>query len=168
MTSQTIDLNVHVGASAANSAPQNAASVSSTTPDPNPSGATSATATVGVGSVANLSLSKSVSPQTANVGDTVTYTLTATNDIAIGEAGGAPARLGTTGGVVTDTLPPGLQFVSSSQQRLHGGGPDGDMSPGSNRTGADRDGDVHGDGDLGRGGNERHESGDDRHRSDTP
>ena len=108
-----IDLGVSVGSAAAGTAPSNTASVSSPTPDPNPSGATSASSTIGVGSVANLALSKSVSPQTANVGDTVTYTLTATNNIPIGESGGSPAGLGTTGGVVTDTLPPGLQFGSS-------------------------------------------------------
>ena len=113
-SSVAIDLNVTVGAAAANTAPPNSASVSSTTFDPNPTGAKSATETVGVGSVVNLSVLKTVAPQTARVGDTVTYTLTATNDIPIGEAGGSPSGLGTTGGVVTDTLPPGLQFVSSS------------------------------------------------------
>jgi uncharacterized repeat protein (TIGR01451 family) len=69
---------------------------------------------VGVGDVANLALTKSVAPQTADLGDTVTYTVSATNDIPVGEGGGAPTGLGTTGGVVTDTLPPGLQFVASS------------------------------------------------------
>ncbi|MBV8950265.1 MAG: DUF11 domain-containing protein, partial [Actinobacteria bacterium] len=110
----TTNLSVQVGAAAANSAPSNTATVSSTTVDPNPSGKTSDTATIGVGDVANLALTKSVAPQTANVGDTVTYTLSATNDIPIGEAGGAPAGLGTTGGVITDTLPAGVQFLSSS------------------------------------------------------
>jgi uncharacterized repeat protein (TIGR01451 family) len=112
--STTISLSVTAAASTSGTAPQNTASVSSSTPDPNPTGATSATSTIGVGNVANLALSKSVSPQTASVGDVVTYTLTGTNNVPIGEAGGGPTGLGTTGGLVTDTLPPGLQFVSSS------------------------------------------------------
>jgi uncharacterized repeat protein (TIGR01451 family) len=110
-----ITLVVTVGSSDANSVVENTATVSSPTPDPNPTGPTSANSTVGVGDVANLALSKSVSPQSANVGDTVTYTLTATNNIPSVEGSKPPASgLGTTGGVVTDTLPPGLEFVSSS------------------------------------------------------
>jgi uncharacterized repeat protein (TIGR01451 family) len=87
----TFQLVVRVDPFAANTAIANTATVSSPTPDPNPTGTQSSTSTVGVGDVANLALSKSVSPQSANVGDTVTYTLTATNTIPIGEAGGAPA-----------------------------------------------------------------------------
>ena len=109
-----ITLVVTVGTSNANSVVENTASVSSPTPDPNPTGPTPASSTVGVGEVANLALSKSVSPQVAGVGDTVTYTLTATNDIPTVEGSNPPSGLGTTGGVVTDTLPPGLEFVSSS------------------------------------------------------
>ena len=109
-----IDLQVSVASAAGGTAPQNTATVSSATLDPNPNGATSATASIGVGQVANLAIAKSVSPQTANVGDTVSYTLTASNDIPTVEgAVPAPSALGTTGGVVTDILPPGLQFVSS-------------------------------------------------------
>jgi uncharacterized repeat protein (TIGR01451 family) len=108
-----IDLHVHVGLAAENSAPQNTATVSSATPDPNPTGAKSATTTVGVGAVANLSIHKFVSPSTAIVGDLVTYTYSVTNNVPIGEAGGAPNGLGTTGAVVTDTLPAGLQFVAA-------------------------------------------------------
>jgi large repetitive protein len=111
-TTTTINLNVTVGVAANNSAPTNTATVTSTTLDPDTTG-TSASATVGVGSVANLGIAKSVSPQTANVGDLVTYTLTGTNDVSIGESGGSPVGLGTTGGVITDPLPPGIQFVSS-------------------------------------------------------
>ena len=65
----TIDLTVSVGAAAANTAPTNTATVSSTTPDPDPTD-NSSSATVGVGNVANLSLAKTVSTETANVGDT--------------------------------------------------------------------------------------------------
>ena len=111
-TTATINLNVTVGVAANNSATTNTATVSTTTADPDMTG-NSASATVGVGVVANLGVAKSVSPQTANVGDLVTYTLTGTNDISVGESGGAPVGLGTTGAVITDPLPPGLQFVSS-------------------------------------------------------
>ncbi len=41
--------------------------------------------------------------------------MTGTNDVSIGEAGGSPVGLGTTGGVITDPLPPGIQFVSSAR-----------------------------------------------------
>jgi large repetitive protein len=111
--SHTFDLNVAVGAAAAHTTPQNSATVSSDTPDPNPSGTTTATTTVGVGDVANLSVHKSVSPSTANIGDLVTYTYSVTNNIPIGEAGGEPSGLGTTGAVVTDPLPAGVQFVAA-------------------------------------------------------
>ena len=146
-----------------NSAPKNTATVSTTTLDPNPTG-TSASATVGVGEVANLALAKSVSPQTANVGERVTYTLTVTNDVSIGESGGAPIGLGTTGGVVTDTLPPGLQFVPPGS--LHGDRWDRHLSPGPARAGQHRDGLVHRPRDVGRGRNERYEHGDHRERGD--
>ena len=110
----TTNLGVEVTTGLA-SAVTNTATVSSTTLDPNPSGKTSDTATVGVGAVANLALTKNVSPQTANVGDTVTYTITATNDVPAKEIGGVPASgLATTGGLVTDTLPAGVQFLSST------------------------------------------------------
>ncbi len=107
----TLDLHVTVGALASNTAPLNTATVSTTTLDPDPSN-NSASATVGVGAVANLALSKSVSPQTVDVGALVTYTFAVSNDISIGEAGGTP-NLATAAGVVTDTLPAGLEFVSS-------------------------------------------------------
>ena len=95
-TPTTVDLTVSVGAAAANTAPTNTATVASATPDPDPTD-NSSSATVGVGNVANLSLAKNVSPQTANVGDTVTFTYTVTNGSPSGETGGAPAGLGTTG-----------------------------------------------------------------------
>ena len=120
-TPVVIDLVVSVGAGAANTAPTNTATVSATTLDPDPTN-NSASATVGVGAVANLALLKSVSPQTVNVGDLVTYTFVVSNDISIGEAGGAPSGLATAAGVVTDTLPAGLQFVSSSSGCAAGSG----------------------------------------------
>jgi large repetitive protein len=79
--------------------------------DPDPTD-NSASATVGVGQVANLSIAKTADPQTANVGDDVTFTFTITNSSSVGENGGGPIGLGTTGAVVTDVLPPGIQFVS--------------------------------------------------------
>jgi uncharacterized repeat protein (TIGR01451 family) len=112
-TSATLDLHTTVGAGAANTAPTNTAIVTSTTADPDTSN-TSASETVGVGQVANLALAKSVSPQTANVGDLVTYTFTVSNNVSIGEAGGGAAGLSTTGGLVSDALPAGLQFVSAA------------------------------------------------------
>ncbi len=108
-----LDLAITVGAAAANTAPTNTASVSSTTVDPDTTN-DSASATVGVGQVASLALAKSVSPQTANVGDQVTYTFVVTNNAPVGEAGGGPTGLGTTGALVTDPLPSGLRFVASS------------------------------------------------------
>lgn len=111
--SVTRNLNVSVGGGANNTAPTNTATVTSTTVDPDTSN-NAASATVGVGAVANLALAKSVSPLMVNVGDLVTYTFAVTNDVPIGEAGGAPIGLGTTGGVVSDPLPPGVQFVAAS------------------------------------------------------
>ncbi len=99
---QTIDLRVRVNGNAPGGAPTNTSTVSSTTPDPNSSN-NSSSAVVGITPVADLALSKAVSPQTASVGDLVTYTFTVTNN------GPNP-----TGGVVTDTLPAGVQFAASS------------------------------------------------------
>ena len=103
---RVIDLGVKVGAAAPGGDRINAASVASTgpnaTPDPNPSD-NSASTTIGVTPVADLALAKSVSPLTASVGDLVTYTFTVTNN------GPNP-----TGGVVSENLPAGLQFVSSA------------------------------------------------------
>jgi large repetitive protein len=97
---QVITLHVIVSASAPGAAPTNTATVSSTTPDPNSSN-NSSSATVGITPVADLALAKSVSPQTASVGDVVTYTFVVTNN---GPEG--------TGGLVSEDLPAGLQFVS--------------------------------------------------------
>jgi large repetitive protein len=113
-TPVVIDLRVSVGPGAANTAPANTATVSSATRDVNTTD-NSATATVGVGQVANLALSKSVLPQTANVGDLVTYRFAVSNDIPTVENGVAlPHELASAGGTVTDTLPAGLEFVSST------------------------------------------------------
>ena len=111
-TTVPINLTVRVGAAASNTAPTNTATVSSTTVDPDPTD-NSASATVGVGQVANLSIAKTADPQTANVGDDVTFTFTVTNSSSVGENDGGPTGLGTTGAVVTDVLPPGVQFVSA-------------------------------------------------------
>ena len=80
----------------------NLATVSSATADPDPT-TNAAGAIVGVTPVADLQLTKSQSLQTATVGDTATFTLTATN---LGPSA--------TGGVITDPLPTGLSFGSSS------------------------------------------------------
>ena len=111
--SHPINLNVKAALNAAKTAPTNVASVTSETHDPNMSNNT-ASATVGIGEVANLSLLKSVAPLTANVGGLVTYTYRVTNNTPAGEEETPAAALGTTGGVVTDPLPAGLEFVSSS------------------------------------------------------
>ncbi len=112
-TPTTLNLTVSVGAGAANTAPANTATVSSTTPDPDPTD-NSSSATVGVGNVANLSLAKTAFPDTANAGDTVTFNYAVTNSSPGGESGGGPTGLGTTGAVITDPIPPGIQFVSSN------------------------------------------------------
>ncbi|GAW51796.1 hypothetical protein PD653B2_4145 [Nocardioides sp. PD653-B2] len=60
---------------------------------------------VDTGSPAKLSLSSSVDPTIALPGDTVTYTLSATNAAGAGDA---------TGTVVTDVLPAGVTFAGAS------------------------------------------------------
>ena len=111
-TTISINLDVIVGMAASNTAPTNTATVSSTTVDPDPTD-NSASATVGVGQVANLSITKTADPQTANLGDDVTFTFAVTNASPVGENNGGLTGLGTTGAVVTDVLPPGIQFVSA-------------------------------------------------------
>ena len=71
-------------------------------PDPN-SGNDSASATV-AGQAADIAITKTVSNPTASVGDTVTFTVTATNN--------GPSAASAV--VVTDLLPAGLTFVSST------------------------------------------------------
>ena len=99
---RVITLHVIVSTSAPGAGPTNTATVSSTTADPNLSN-NSSSATIGITPVADLALTKSVSPQIANVGDVVTYSFVVTNN---GPEG--------TGGLISDELPAGLQFVSSS------------------------------------------------------
>jgi uncharacterized repeat protein (TIGR01451 family) len=109
---RTIALDVRVNATATGGAPTNTATVSSSTPDPNDSN-NSASAIVGITPVADLVLAKAVSPATASIGDTVTYTFTVSN---LGPEA--------TGGLVTDTLPAGTQFIASSSCVDHPGPPE--------------------------------------------
>ena len=81
----------------------NTAVVASATPDPDPSNNTS-TAQTPLNTAADIAVTKSVSPATATVGDTVTFTVTATNN--------GPNQA--TGVVITDVLPAGLNLVSFS------------------------------------------------------
>ncbi len=79
----------------------NTATVSTSTPDPDPSNDTS-TASVVVDPTADLKATKTA-PATANVGDTITYTIGATN---LGPDDAANVQL-------SDVLPAGVQFVSA-------------------------------------------------------
>ncbi len=81
----------------------NTASVSSSTPDPNPNNNTDTEDTF-VGTSADLSITKSDNPDPVLPGDTLTYTVTVNN------AGPSSA----TDVVVTDTLPAGVTFASTS------------------------------------------------------
>ena len=81
----------------------NTASVASATPDPVASN-NSDSASLTIGASADISLEKTANPQTASVGDNVTYTLTARN------AGPSSAA----GVAVHETLPSGMTFVSAS------------------------------------------------------
>lgn len=81
----------------------NTANATSTTTDPNPANNTS-TVTTGVANTADVSITKSVDKTTPNSGDTIVYTLTAKNN---GPASAANV-------VVTDVLPAGVTYVSST------------------------------------------------------
>ena len=85
----------------------NTATVTSTSTDPNPgnNNATAITTVTQATTSADVALTKSDSPDPVAAGGNLTYTLTATNN-------GPDAA---TGVVVTDTLPSGVTFVSSSQ-----------------------------------------------------
>ena len=81
----------------------NTATVGSTTPDPRPKNNTS-TDTVPVPALVDLSITKTHTG-TAHVGDPLTYTLTVSNAGPTADPGPQ---------AVTDTLPPGLRFVSGT------------------------------------------------------
>lgn len=68
-------------------------------------------AQVSVGA-ARLTLSKSASPGSLNPGDTVTFTITYSNDSAVNA----------TGVTITDTVADGVEFVSASNGGTHAGG----------------------------------------------
>ncbi|MEH3052403.1 MAG: isopeptide-forming domain-containing fimbrial protein [Patulibacter minatonensis] len=95
---RTVTVQGIVGAGAAGSVLSNTATVGAAQLDPDPSNNTSAPADTVVRGVADLSLTKTVDRGTANVGDTLTYTLQVHN------AGPQPA-IGT---VLTDNLPAGV------------------------------------------------------------
>jgi uncharacterized repeat protein (TIGR01451 family) len=92
-------------AAAAGSTIRNTATVSSTTIDPEPknNSATSTTATRVPGSQADLAVTQTSSPDPVVADGNLTYTIVVTNN----GPGGANATL-------TDVLPPGVTFVSSS------------------------------------------------------
>ncbi len=98
----TVTLTARVERAAAESPVDNVARVTSSVFDPDPADNLS-TASTAVGPAADLRLSKTVDRATANVGDVLTYTLTATND--------GPSTA--TGSTITDTLPTGLQIVAT-------------------------------------------------------
>ncbi|WP_456376660.1 isopeptide-forming domain-containing fimbrial protein [Thiolapillus sp.] len=81
----------------------NTAVVSSATPDPN-TGNNTATEPTTVGAAADLRITKTDDVDPVSIGDTVTYTLQVFND--------GPSNA--TNVVVTDTLPAGMTFVSST------------------------------------------------------
>ena len=95
-------ITVVVTAPAGSTTLTNAAAVSSTTADPDPSDNTDSVSTT-VGAAADLSLRKT-GPATIAAGANVTYTLVATNE---GPDDADAVQ-------VTDTLPPGVTFVSVS------------------------------------------------------
>jgi uncharacterized repeat protein (TIGR01451 family)/fimbrial isopeptide formation D2 family protein len=88
----------------------NTATVSTSTPDPDPLNDTS-TASVVVDPTADLKATKTA-PATANVADTITYTIGATN---LGPDDAASVQL-------SDVLPAGVQFVSADSPCAESGG----------------------------------------------
>ena len=102
----------------------NTASITGNNPDSTP-GNNSATATPSVQT--NLSVTKSVSNTTPNVGDQVTFTITASN--------GGPSAA--TGVKVTDNLPSGYTFVSATASTGTWSAPDwtiGNLANGASAT----------------------------------
>ncbi|HEU4662562.1 MAG TPA: hypothetical protein VFS55_00885 [Dokdonella sp.] len=101
--STTLTLDVNVGAGAANG--NNSATASGGGDPTCPAQARcTGTTTVPVNPSADIAIAKSVDDATPNVGDTVTFTVTATNN-------GPNAA---TGVAVTDALPSGVAFVSAT------------------------------------------------------
>ncbi|MEN0015780.1 MAG: DUF11 domain-containing protein, partial [Solirubrobacteraceae bacterium] len=98
-TSVTVQLTGTVKTSAAESPVDNTARVTSSILDPNTANNLS-TASTTIGPAADLQLTKSVDKATANVGDTLTFTLVAKNN-------GPSSATGTS---IVDTLPIGLQL----------------------------------------------------------
>jgi len=80
----------------------NTATETADTIDPNPANNSSTASTTVIAPRADLALTKTASPDPAFVGDTITYTLTVTNN-------GPDAS---SGGTVTDTLPASVAYVS--------------------------------------------------------
>ncbi|MEN0013574.1 MAG: isopeptide-forming domain-containing fimbrial protein, partial [Solirubrobacteraceae bacterium] len=98
--SATIQITAKVGLSAAGSTVTNTASVSGTLGDSNPTNNT-ASANTAVAPAADLQIVKTADKATANVGDTITWALKATNN-------GPSAATGVT---VTDTIPAGVTLL---------------------------------------------------------
>lgn len=98
-----VRLTVRIAADRAAGTQVNSAAISSSTADPD-SASNTATASVTIAPRADLRMTKAASAPTPAAGDTVTYTLTATND------GPSVAR----SAVVSDTLPAALTFVDAT------------------------------------------------------
>ncbi|MDO5720899.1 MAG: DUF11 domain-containing protein, partial [Actinomycetaceae bacterium] len=109
---RTITVETTVDAGYTEGSIENTATVSSTTPDPNADN-NFGTASVSVTPAADIAVEKVLASEEAVPGETVTYTVTATNN------GPSDAA----GVVVTDALPAGLSDVSAS-----GTGPAGDLT----------------------------------------
>ncbi len=98
---RTVTLTGRIDRASAGSPRTNSATVASSTYDPDPADNLSSV-TTNVNAAADLRVSKTADRATADVGDTITWTVTATND------GASPA----TGVVVTDVLPSGVTYLS--------------------------------------------------------
>jgi uncharacterized repeat protein (TIGR01451 family) len=107
----TVFANVHVALSAAGTTLTNTVTGSADQPDPVPSDNT-ASERLAVGTAADLVMSKRAMPTSASVGENVTYTLTVSNN---GPSDAAAVE-------ITDTLPAGVTFVSSSPGCTPAGG----------------------------------------------
>jgi large repetitive protein len=101
--SVTRTVTLRAGAALAGQVVNNTASVDSTTEDPDPSN-NEDEESVTVGRRVDLSITKTVDPATVAAGQTATFTLTVRND------GPSPA----TGVILTESLPSGLELVSTA------------------------------------------------------